>query len=184
MATYDVLVFQEERFREEVMRICDEALDKAIEICKNDPNFQGKDSKIKPYGNGKEATIYSGSLKAWVLEYGAGDDMRMDNPYLREYLYSGLTSRDRPLPTVARRGKGPHSSLNVETGELVTHQGGDPEGRKLPSWWNKEHNINQKPQPFLQELLQKAYQTFLEIFDSRYNSINIDNFYEKTTITI
>lgn len=185
MATYDVLIFQEEAFREEVKRICDEALDKAVEICKSDSSFQGESSRIiSNSASGKEVEVESGTLKAWVLEYGAGKYMDTSNPYLGEYLYSGLTARGRPIPNVARRGKGPHMSLNVETGELVTQQGGDPEGMKLPDWWAEEHGINQKAQPFMQKLLEKCFQTFVEIFDSRYNSIDIDRFYIIQSVTI
>lgn len=185
MATYDVLVFQEEAFREEVKRICDEALDKAVEICKSDSSFQGESSRtISNSASGKEVEVESGTLKAWVLEYGAGLDMDTSNPYLGEYFASGLTSGLRSTPYVVRRGSGSYQTLNVETGELVTHQGGNPEGRRLPDWWHSEKGINQKPQPFMQKLLEKTFQTFMEIFDNRYNSIDIDRFYIIQSVTI
>lgn len=178
--TYDILVFDQSALKTQLDGISKKALEAAIDSIGRHPDFQASD--YYSIGNNMYEVV-SGDLLAWVKEYGSGDDAQVSrNPYWGEYLHSGLTSPARSGPMAVRRGRGAHQSLNVDTGEIVTHEGANPVGGYLPTGFRAQ--FTKPAQPFLKEMFKEAYEEFKRVFNQECETIDINTFIRKETKTI
>lgn len=185
MASYDALVFQQDLFKREMFRICEKALDEAVENALTDPKFGGGTQKtLAASDTYKEIEVSAGSLKAWVYEYGSGLAMDMSNPYLGEYFGSGLTapSRASSAPHFVRRGAKQYSSFDVDTGAGVTKTGINKEGQVVPDFVAEE--FTREPQPFMKEMIEECWKVFLAKFESLSSSFDISKCFSVSNITV
>ena len=183
MASYEALIFQQELFEEELKKICDKALDEAAEFIEGGEWTASVD---KEYSDGvwdKIIDLKFDDLRAWVAEYGAGTLAQTGrNPYWGEYLYSGLTSPMRQGVRVVKRGKGSHPSLDVESGEIVEHEGANSAGGYLPDSWQSK--IAVPADPFLETLLSQAFRVFEMFVDKQMESLDMSRFIFKEEIQV
>lgn len=187
MASYDALVFQPDLFKREMFKICERALDEAVENALTDPKFGGGTQKVLSSSDTyKEVEVTAGSLKAWVYEYGSGLDMDMSNPYLGEYFASGLTSPYRSTPYGLYRGSSNYQSFDVDSGEIVSHKaskiGTLREGKVLPDFYQEK--FTRSPQPFMQDMIEECWKVFLIKFESLSNSFDISKCFSVSNITV
>lgn len=184
MATYEALVFQPELYKQELFKVYDKALDEAVNYIER--NFKpdgGTETARYKSGTGAESTITANSLRAWVVEYGAGIEADTGrNPYWGEYLGSGLTSRSRAGGRVVKRGRGSYQTFDTDSGLLTSHEGQNPQGGYLPQGWQEQ--VARTPQPFLQEMLEQAYKEFESKANSLSKSVNPEKFFTKSIITV
>lgn len=178
--TYDILVFDQSAFKTQLDAVCKKALESAIKSIMQHPNFQGSDY----YSIGENMyEVVSGDLLAWVKEYGSGDNAQVArNPYWGEYLHSGLTSPTRAGPFAEKRGKGSYQSLDVDSGEIVTHEGMNPRGGYLPTRYRA--TFSKPAQPFLKQMFNEAYEEFKRTFNKECDTIDPNTFIRKETKTI
>lgn len=184
MASYEAITFQPELFKQEMFKLYDKALDEAVEYVEKNfkPDGGTKGTEISS-GTGKEVEVSANSLKAWVLEYGSGIYADIGrNPYWSEYLGSGLTGRKRPGGYVYKRGSGSYTTLDVDSGELITREGGSPQGGYLPQSF--QQSAARVAQPFLQKMLEEAYQRFESKSNSLAKSVDPERFFSKSTINV
>lgn len=185
MASYEALIFQQELFEDELRKICDKALDEAAELIMGSEWF-ANGSKHDSGSDGewdKVIDLEFGDLRAWVAEYGAGTLAQTGrNPYWGEYLYSGLTSPMRQGGRVVKRGKGSHPSLDVESGEIVEHEGANSAGGYLPDSWQSK--IAVPADPFLETLLSQAFRVFEMSVDRQMESLDMSRFIFKEEIQV
>ena len=183
MASYEALIFQQQLFEEELKKICDKALDEAAEFIEGGEWTASVD---KEYSDGvwdKIIDLKFDDLRAWVAEYGAGTLAQTGrNPYWGEYLYSGLTSPMRQGGRVVKRGKGSHPSLDVESGEVVEHEGANSAGGYLPDSWQSK--IAVPADPFLETLLSQAFRVFEMSVDRQMESLDMSRFIFKEEIQV
>ena len=183
MASYEALIFQQELFEDELKKICDKALDEAAEFIEGGEWTASVD---KEYSDGvwdKIIDLKFDDLRAWVAEYGAGTLAQTGrNPYWGEYLYSGLTSPMRQGGRVVKRGKGSHPSLDVESGEIVEHEGANFAGGYLPDSWQSK--IAVPADPFLETLLSQAFRVFEMFVDKQMESLDMSRFIFKEEIQV
>lgn len=174
MATYNRLVFSQEVFKERMILLIDEALNEAVnEIQKNEwfrgtvPNYmvsQGYDSYVE---------ITANHLKAWIVEYGQGQEADINrNPYWSEYVKSGLTHEGRQSnPTVLKRGSSDYWSVDFEHNKERHHpHGSEPDGTAVSNALQKA--LARKPEPFLDDLMQMAWQAFVNAVNTKMQSFN------------
>lgn len=184
MASYESLTFDMAGFKEELFKVYDIALDEAVDYVVH--NFKpdgGTKAGEFVFVDGKQVTVSANSLRAWVIEYGAGLEADIDrNPYWDEYVRSGFTSSRRTSGRIVRRGKGEYTTFDTKTGEFIQREGGNPEGGYLPDSFQK--NVSEKPEPFVQEMLQQAYNIFADKAYSLSQSINPEKFFRKSSINL
>lgn len=185
MASYEAVIFQQELFEDELRKVGDNALDDAAEFIMNSEWF-ANGSKHDSGSDGdwdKVIDLEFGDLRAWVAEYGSGKYAQTDrNPYWGEYLYSGLTSPMRQGSRAVRRGKGSHSSLDIESGEIVEHEGKDPPGGYLPNSWQDKFSV--PADPFLEDLLDQAFRIFEDSFERQLENLDMSQFFKKEEIQV
>ena len=184
MASYEALIFQQQLFEDELRKICDKALDEAAEFIEGGEWTASVD---KEYSDGvwdKIIDLKFDDLRAWVAEYGAGTLAQTGrNPYWKEYLHSsGLTSPMRQGGRVVKRGKGSHPSLDVESGEIVEHEGANSVGGYLPDSWQSK--IAVPADPFLETLLSQAFRVFEMSVDKQMESLDMSRFIFKEEIQV
>jgi hypothetical protein len=129
---YTHISFSPSMLKDEIYRLCDEALEETVEEVKL-WNFFEDAQPISIAGencdNGYELTATD--LKAWLYYYGSGTHMDKRNPYLKEYLNSEFYNKDRPSNhAIVRRGKDiKYTQPNYEQGHgTITRTGTDPKG--------------------------------------------------------
>lgn len=184
MASYESLTFQMADFKEELFSIYDIALDEAVNyVIHNFKPEGGSKTKDDPSDIGREVQVSANSLMAWVLEYGSGfyADIHR-NPYWDDYLHSGLTSSKRAANRFVKRGKRTYQTLDLESGEIVTREGANPEGGYIPD--RIQLDATRKPEPFLQDMLKQAYDIFESRAYSLSQSINPEKFFIKSVINL
>lgn len=184
MASYESLSFQLDLFKQELFAIYDSALNEAVEyVEKNFKPDGGSKTKDVMTDYGREVQVSANSLMAWVLEYGAGMEADIErNPYWSEYLHSGLTSSRRTGGRFVKRGNREYQTLDVNTGEIITRQGGNPEGGYIPDTF--QDNVSREPEPFLQEMLQQAYSIFEDRAYSLSQNIDPNKFFIKSIVNV
>lgn len=184
MASYEAITFQPELFKQEMFKLYDKALDEAVEyVEKNFKPDGGRKTSESSTGTGKEIEVSANSLRAWVLEYGAGIEADTGrNPYWGEYLGSGLTSRSRTSGRVVKRGRGSYTTFNTDTGEITSHEGQSPQGGYLPQGWQEQ--VARTPEPFLQQMLEQAYRVFENRANSLLKSVDPERIFSKSTINV
>lgn len=171
MATYDRLVFSQEVFKDEMNKLCDEALNEAVKEIQTNEWFYGTTPVYKDMeGYDSYIEVYANHLKAWIVEYGLGSEMRTDNPYLEEYknskYYSPLRKRYADN-SVVFRGKGKYEQLDYEKGHgTVTREGAEPAGERML--------MSIPPDPFLEDLMSEAWQVFERTFNSMVASFDFN----------
>lgn len=182
MASCEVLIFQQELFEEELKKIGDNALQKAADVVKTGSAWSASEKDQTIEGDwDKQINLMFDDLRAWVDEYGSGIYAETGrNPYWGEYLGSGLTNPSRPGNRVVKRGRGSYESFDVTSGEIVEHEGANPSGGYLPESWQSKIAI--AANPFLENLLNDAYQAFQESFNQQLNSLDMSKFIIKETI--
>lgn len=189
MASYEALIFQQQLFEEELKKICDKALDEAAELIMGSEWF-ANGSKHDSGSDGewdKVIDLEFGDLRAWVAEYGSGIYAQTGrNPYWGEYLYSGLTSPTRQSggfgSRAVRRGSGLHPSLDIESGEIVEHEGKNPTGGYLPDSWQEKLSV--PADEFLETLLSQAFRVFEMSVDRQMESLDMSRFIFKEEIQV
>ena len=184
MASYEALIFQQQLFEEELKKICDKALDEAAEFIEGGEWTASVD---KEYSDGvwdKIIDLKFDDLRAWVAEYGAGTLAQTGrNPYWKEYLHSsGLTSPMRQGGRVVKRGRDSYPSLDVESGEIVEHEGANPVGGYIPDSWQSK--IAVPADPFLESLLSQAFRVFEMSVDKQMESLDMSRFIFKEEIQV
>ena len=183
MASYEALIFQQDLFEDELRKICDKALDEAAEFIEGGEWTASVD---KEYSDGvwdKIIDLKFDDLRAWVAEYGAGTLAQTGrNPYWEKYLSSGLTSPTRQGGRVVKRGRGSYSSLDVESGEIVEHEGANSVGGYIPDSWQSK--IAVPADPFLESLLSQAFRVFEMFFDKQMESLDMSRFIFKEEIQV
>ena len=184
MASYEALIFQQQLFEEELKKICDKALDEAAEFIEGGEWTASVD---KEYSDGvwdKIIDLKFDDLRAWVAEYGAGTLAQTGrNPYWKEYLHSsGLTSPMRQGGRVVKRGRDSYPSLDVESGEIVEHEGQNPAGGYLPDSWQSK--IAVPADQFLETLLSQAFRVFEMSVDKQMESLDMSRFIFKEEIQV
>ena len=184
MASYEALIFQQQLFEEELKKICDKALDEAAEFIEGGEWTASVD---KEYSDGvwdKIIDLKFDDLRAWVAEYGAGTLAQTGrNPYWKEYLHSsGLTSPMRQGGRVVKRGRDSYPSLDVESGEIVEHEGQNPAGGYLPDSWQSK--IAVPADQFLETLLSQAFRVFEMFVDKQMESLDMSRFIFKEEIQV
>ena len=184
MASYESLTFQLDLFKQELFNAYDSALNEAVDyVVRNFKPDGGSKTGEFPLVDGKQVTVSANSLRAWVIEYGAGLEADISrNPYWDEYVRSGFTSPRRTSGRIVRRGKGEYTTFDTKTGEFIQREGGNPDGGYLPDSFQK--NVSEKPEPFVQEMLQQAYSIFETRAYSLSQSINPEKFFIKSTINL
>lgn len=183
MASYEALIFQQDLFEEELKKICDKALDEAAEFIEGGEWTASIDKEYSDGAWDKIIDLKFDDLRAWVAEYGAGTLAQTGrNPYWGEYLYSGLTSPMRQGGRVVKRGKGSHPSLDVESGEIVEHEGANFAGGYLPDSWQSK--IAVPADPFLETLLSQAFRVFEMFVDKQMESLDMSRFIFKEEIQV
>ena len=183
MASYEALIFQQQLFEDELKKICDKALDEAAEFIEGGEWTASVD---KEYSDGvwdKIIDLKFDDLRAWVAEYGAGTLAQTDrNPYWEKYLSSGLTSPTRQGGRVVKRGRGSYPTLDVESGEIVEHEGANFAGGYLPDSWQSK--IAVPADPFLETLLSQAFRVFEMSVDRQMESLDMSRFIFKEEIQV
>ena len=183
MASYEALIFQQQLFEEELKKICDKALDEAAEFIEGGEWTASVD---KEYSDGvwdKIIDLKFDDLRAWVAEYGAGTLAQTGrNPYWEKYLSSGLTSPTRQGGRVVKRGRGSYPTLDVESGEIVEHEGQNPDGGYISDSWQSK--IAVPADPFLESLLSQAFRVFEMFFDKQMESLDMSRFIFKEEIQV
>lgn len=185
MASYEALIFQQENFEEELKKIGDKALEEAAKVVKNGSRWSASEKDQAIEGDwDKQINLMFNDLRAWVDEYGSGLYVEADrNPYWGEYKGSGLTYPSRSSSgAIVRRGRGEYSTLDVTTGEIVSHNGGNPPGGHVSPSIEKGASI--AANPFLQDLLNEAYQAFENSFNQQLESLDMSKFITKETIQV
>ena len=186
MATYTRLVFSEQAFHDEVMRIGDQALDDAVAHILGNEWFKGS-TPNQASRDGMETyfEIPANDLKAWVAEYGRGRGAETErNPYWKQYLQSGLTHKDRPSDgTVLKRGLEGYDSVDFHQNKIVHYdRGGKPSGEPVNEGLQKA--LEKKPEPFLQDLLKEAFEVFKSSFNSNMQNFNVQRCFITTQETV
>lgn len=161
MASYDMLVFSQEVFKDEIFKIYDEALNEAVKVIQSNEWFRGTipvQKDVEGYDSYTE--VVANDLKAWIVEYGQGEEAEYErNPYWEEYVNSGYTSEYRNNGTVLKRGAKPYKSIDFEHNRIIEHDHGSmPEGTRVSNALQRRLAI--EPHPFLQKLLASAYESF------------------------
>lgn len=185
MASYEALIFQQELFEDELRKICDKALDEAAEFIEGGEWTASIDKEYSDGAWDKIIDLKFDDLRAWVAEYGAGKHLRTDNPYWGDYLGSGLTYPQRPSDgTVVKRGgwKKEYNSLDIDTGEIVTHYSSNPAGKPLPRSF--QDKVDTVPDPFLETLLSQAFRVFEMSVDRQMESLDMSRFIFKEEIQV
>ena len=186
MATYTRIVFSEQAFNNEILRICDQALDDAIGHILGNEWFQGSTPQ-QADSNGMESyfIIPANSLKAWIVEYGQGRGAETDrNPYWDDYLKSGLTHENRPSDgTVLKRGSDDYYSVDFTHGEIRHYdRGAEPSGDPVNQGLQKAST--RKAEPFLQDLLREAFRVFEASFENYIKNFNMQKCFITTQETV
>ena len=183
MASYEALIFQQQLFEDELKKICDNALDEAADFIKGGEWTASIDKEYSDGSWDKIIDLKFDDLRAWVAEYGAGTLAQTGrNPYWGEYLHSGLTSPMRQGGRVVKRGRGSYPSLDVESGEIVEHEGANPAGGYLPYSWQSK--ISVPADPFLETLLSQAFRVFEMSVDKQMESLDMSRFIFKEEIQV
>ena len=187
MASYEALTFSPSVFHEKVLAMCDRALEDAVlVILGNEYFYNGTIQMLSDYeGFDGYAEVTAGDLKAWIVEYGQGAKAEFwRNPYWEDYVRnSGLTNRWRLTdPRVRNRGAGSRQTVNFDENSIRTFTGKNPEGRLLDEETQDEYSV--EAEPFLQELLQEAYQAFEGSLSSQMQSFDISSCFVKSQINV
>ena len=180
MATYTRLVFSEQLFNDEMLKICDQALDDAVAYIKTNEWFDGS-TPLQTNRDGMERyyEIPADDLKAWLVEYGTGTHMRDDNPQLVEYKRSRYYNkyRDRVGGAIATWGDIDYVQLDYESGHgVVSRHGAKPAGKKI------SEGVESKP--FIQDLLKGAFDVFKTSLNNHIGNFNIQRCFITTQETI
>ena len=173
MASYDRLVFSLATFKDEMESIFDGALNEAVAEIQKNEWFSGTVPSIMGGDNETYAEVYANSLKAWIVEYGQGKDAEFwRNPYWKDYVESEYTHSGRiNNPEVLYRGPKPYVSIDFEHNKPRDHnRGGEPEGDPVSEGLQRVLSV--KADPFLEELMDKAWRTFLDAVNTRLASFN------------
>lgn len=175
MATYTRLVFSEQAFHDEVMRIGDQALDDAVAHILGNEWFKGS-TPNQASRDGMETyfEIPANDLKAWIIEYGQGQSADIKrNPYWKQYVESGLTHENRrDNSAVLKRGLEGYDTVDFHHNQIVHYnKGGEPSGEKVDPSLQKA--LDKKPKPFLQDLLKEAFEVFKSSFNSNMQNFNV-----------
>ena len=180
MATYMHVVFNEEAFNDEMLRICDQALDDAITLIRMNEWFDSSTPRIVDRNDmDRFYEIPADDLKAWLVEYGTGVHMRKDNPHLVEYKKSRYYNkyRDRVGGAIAKWGAIDYTQLDYENGHgTVERHGSNPAGQKIGD--------GREADPFIQELLREALITFRSCLNTYIRNFNIQRCFITTQITV
>lgn len=173
MVSYDLLTFDEIAFKEEIMRICDRALNEAVEVIRKNEYFKNGEIKYLPLHNEYDGyvEVSASNLKAWLVEYGTGKYMRQDNPYLHEYKNSKYyyNLRKYKNDAVVYRGKQEYTQLDYEGGDgEITRTGSNPAG--------KETGTDTQPEPFLENLIKDAWKAFENYYNNAIKSVDYSYF--------
>lgn len=183
MASYEALIFQQELFEDEMKKICDKALDEAAEFIEGGEWTASIDKEYSDGAWDKIIDLKFDDLRAWVAEYGAGTLAQTDrNPYWKKYLSSGLTSPTRQGGRVVKRGRGSYHTLDVESGEIVEHEGANSAGGYLPDSWQSK--IAVPADQFLETLLSQAFRVFEMSVDRQMESLDMSRFIFKEEIQV
>lgn len=162
MAKYTVLEFNREVFLQELQDKLTNALDKAIDIAFVHEYFNGDKEKSINFLQSEWHLTFS-DLRAWVLEFGKGIYIDTDNPYLLDYINSDLWARGRTSGGMVLRGRQPYKQIDYEDGQMKTFIGANPQGKMLNENWQEQHS--EKPKPFIDDLFDKVWETFLPLAD-------------------
>ena len=185
MAYYEVFSFSEQEFHEQMLAICDMALDEAVNTILANEYFKGGlvvSMPMENYTSFREITATD--LKAWIVEYGMGDAADTErNPYWDEYVNSGYTSSLRTSGTVVNRGSRFVKSIDFENNKVTPfYRGSSPEGRVAPD--NIQDKARFEPQPFLQDLLHEAFIAFNNSFNAKTSNFDVTTCFVKSQINI
>ena len=180
MATYTRLVFSEQAFNDEMLRICDQALDDAVAFIMRNEWFNGSTPiQVDRDGMDRFYEIPADDLKAWLVEYGTGIHMRKDNPHLIEYKKSRYYNkyRDRVGGAIARWGDIDYTQLDYESGHgTVERHGANPAGAKISD--------GKEAEPFIGELLKGAHEVFRTSLHNYMRNFNTQRCFIATQETI
>lgn len=181
MASYESITFQPSLFKEKMLVICDDALDEAVDVIRGNEYFANGEITYLPEHNEFDGyvEISASDLKAWLVEYGTGEFMRKDNPYLDEYKRSPyyFNLRRYRNDDIVFRGKQKYTQLDYESGSgEVTREGSNPAGKVI--------NKGTPAQPFLQQLIEEAYKAFENSLYTKLSTFDISSCFYKSTNNI
>lgn len=178
--TYTNISFSPALFKEEVYRLCDEALEETVDEIKTWKYFEDA-QPVSIAGencdNGYKLTATN--LKAWLYYYGTGTYMyKSKNPYLQEYLGSGFYNDDRPSSgEIVRRGSGEYTQLNYEKGYgTIKRQGSEPKGQIFSKGEERQGNMD--------ELLERAMNSFEDRLNKKLSTISFAKFVITSEINV
>ena len=177
MATYTRVVFSQDIFRDEVLRICDIALDDAVMLIMQNEWFKGSaPSKLQNFDGGYE--IPANDLKAWLVEYGTGVHMRDDNPHLAEYKKSVYYNKLRPASgEIVTWGDVDYLQKAYEFGMGTTvKHGAAPAGKVVSK--------GTEAKPFVKDLLRSALLEFNASFRRNMANFNYSKCFIATQVNV
>lgn len=180
-----MLVFSQEVLKDEMYKLYDEALEEAVSVIQGNEWFKGTTPTKKDMeGYDSYTEVEANNYKAWIIEYGQGKDAEFwRNPYWEEYVRrSGLTNRWRLTdPRIRQRGFSAigHETVNFDENRIQTIHGGNPEGRLLDD--DDQEAYAYEAEPFLQDLMEKARQTFIQSVNTKLESFDLGTCFITTT---
>lgn len=179
MTTYQTFTFNREAFNRDMLEIEEKCLKCAIEYIQGNEYFVNGEVVQVPSFDGMTLAyhVYASQLKAWVVEYGQGASIDKSNPFLSEYLRSGLTHPNRLQHDgrVLKRGSAGYNTVNFSTNKVIYRdKGGEPEGTEVGKGMQKL--LDRKPEPFLEDLIKDAYKAFEEEFNFLTSNLDISRY--------
>lgn len=175
MASYDRLIFSVEGFKQEMNRLIDESLDEAVNEIQRNEWFRGTAPEYMVMeGYDSYVEISANHLKAWIVEYGQGEAAETErNPYWEDYVSkSGLTNEDRKNGTVLKRGAKAYKSADFQHNKIRHHDhGSTPKSDPVSDGLQKALAV--EAEPFLEELMRRAWQAFVIAFNTRMESFSL-----------
>lgn len=161
MATYQEIIFNQERFHGVIVEEFDKAMVEAIDEVWASDSYYGQTIKNKSI-NGVEYEIVFNDIRAWVVYFGQGQDIDTSNPFLDEYMSSDFWANGRHSDgTVVKRGSSPYDQYNYSSGKLVHYDSGaEPAGQELIPPLQK--GISKAPTKDFWENIEKTFDVFCE----------------------
>lgn len=177
--TYTHVSFSPSMFKDEIYRLCDEALEETVAEIKTWKYFEDAQPIAisgEGYDNGYELTATD--LKAWLYYYGSGTHMDERNPYLKEYLSSDFYNKDRPSNrAIVRRGAEQYTQWDYKKGHgTITRTGKEPKGEVISQ--------GGEPQADMPKLLEKALNFFEDRVNQKLSTISFLKFIITSEINI
>lgn len=181
MANYDHIALSKIAFGDEMCRIYDEALEDAANLILQNEYFKGG----KPVFN-SDRNDYTGyvelettQVKAWIVEYGSGEHMRQDNPFLDEYKRSEYYNPLRRYrgDSILTWGNRDYNQINYEENKIDSRHGSGTAGNLTPFQ-------GVAPEPFLEDLMKQALQEFKNSVAKKLSSFRVNVAYIPSNETV